>query len=239
MDTEAVLGNVTFTPVVGPLEHSPTIGVVAAALAKAQGALSTVPRTKLMQGEKYSFWYADLAACWEACRKPLADNKLAVVQLPTITDTSVVVATLLAHESGEWFRGEVAIPVRDRSAQVVGAALTYARRYGLSALVGLASDEDLDADAIDREERRKGAPEKRAKPPAGDAGPVRVIEAAMAAKKLALKNVLDYCKTAFGKDTLAALDIQQTNILLALIRQGAAAITEATLRAEEAKGAKK
>ncbi len=100
-----------------------------------------------------------------------------MTQIPLDGGNGVLVATLLLHESGEWIRGEMWMPVAQQSPQGYGSALTYARRYGLSALCGLASDDD-DADAASagssrgqqaRSPQRSGQPSQAASSPTGPA----------------------------------------------------------------------
>lgn len=135
----------------GP-ERSETVGKLALALAKAQGAMSAAAKDK--ENPYFRSRYADLASVWDACRLPLAENALAVVQTIETLKTWVIVNTLLAHESGEWISSRLAVPVtpgKDKdtgqtriTAQSFGSAITYARRYALSAMVGVAPDDDDD-----------------------------------------------------------------------------------------------
>lgn len=158
---------------------SPVIGNIAKALAAAQLAMGpaikdrvgTIPGKDGKQG--YSYGYATLAACFEAIQ-PLHANGIAVTQIPLDGGNGVLVATLLMHESGEWIRGEMWMPVAQQSPQGYGSALTYARRYGLSALCGLASDDDDGAEATHGPQRTQArqpsarpAPVKAAAPDLG------------------------------------------------------------------------
>ena len=61
-----------------------------------------------------------------------------------------MVETVLAHESGEWISGELLLPLTKADAQGVGSAITYGRRYGLAAIVGIVADEDDDGNAASR-----------------------------------------------------------------------------------------
>lgn len=168
------------------LETSPTIGAIAAALAKAQGAMGVARKDATGRVGKDGgrvYPYASLASVWDAVRAPLAANELAVIQTtePAGPD-SVCVVTTLAHASGEWFRGRLPLPVRQADAQGFGSALTYARRYALSAIVGIAPEDDDAAEAVRqgnapaprREERRLPAaasPAPAAEQPAAAAPP--------------------------------------------------------------------
>jgi hypothetical protein len=126
--------------------QSETIGALAAALSKAQADITGA--LKDSSNPFFKSKYADLASCWDACRKQLAANNLAVIQTVSVNwerDESVLVTTL-AHSSGEWVRSELPIRAKDGSPQAQGSAITYARRYALAAIVGLAQIDD-DAEA--------------------------------------------------------------------------------------------
>ena len=135
---------------------SETIGTIAAALAKAQvelnnpeKSLSATIRSPFPREAERTFRYAPLASGLDIVRKSLGKHEIATVQTTAIDKESGLVrlTTILAHASGEWISSdwpvcpvsETAIPHR------MGAALTYARRYALFTLVGIAGEDDLDA----------------------------------------------------------------------------------------------
>jgi hypothetical protein len=135
---------------------SETIGTIAAALAKAQAqlvnpekSLTGTIRSDGTGGAERSFRYAPLSSGLDIVRKTLSQHEIATVQTTSIDQTAGIVrlSTVLAHASGEWIAsdwpvcaiGETAVPHR------MGAALTYARRYALFTLVGIAGEDDLDA----------------------------------------------------------------------------------------------
>jgi hypothetical protein len=135
---------------------SETIGAIAAALAKAQGELAN-PEKSLMatirspfprEGER-TFRYASLASGLDIVRKSLGHHEIAIVQTTAIDRVSgqIQLTTLLAHSSGEWISSDLPVcPLSDTAApHRMGAALTYARRYALFAVVGIAGEDDLDA----------------------------------------------------------------------------------------------
>jgi len=128
------------------MEKSESIGKLAAALAKAQGQIKEAKRDSANPFFKTT--YADLGAIWEACREALVSNGLAVIQVAENGgDGLVSVSTILAHESGEWIGGALTLkPVKD-DPQGAGSAITYARRYGLAAIVGVAPGGDDDGEA--------------------------------------------------------------------------------------------
>lgn len=92
--------------------------------------------------------YADLNSIWLACQTALSENKLAAIQDVTTNDNGVAVSTRIVHESGEWLEcGPLTVPLGKKDAQGVGSAITYGRRYGLSATLGIVADEDDDGNA--------------------------------------------------------------------------------------------
>ena len=120
------------------LEMSKSVGQLSASLANAQGAL----RNAKKNSENFHSKYANLAACLDAARGPLSQNKLAVVQLPFFEGCEVGVRTLLSHSSGEWIISTLKLKAIKTDAQSVGKAITYARRYAFCAMVGLAAEDD-------------------------------------------------------------------------------------------------
>jgi hypothetical protein len=124
--------------------QSEQINELAAALSKAQANI-----TGALKDSANPFFrskYADLASCWDACRKQLTDNNLSVIQTTDIVADTVVVRTTLAHSSGQWISGILPVKAKDDGPQAQGSGITYARRYALAAMVGLAQIDD-DAEA--------------------------------------------------------------------------------------------
>ena len=125
------------------MKTSEQISELAAALAAAQGMMQNAIMNRV--NPHFKSKYADLAAIWDAARKPLSANGLSIVQ--TIGDG--VLHTRLLHTSGQWIASEHPLPLSGRP-QEIGSALTYARRYSLSALIGIAADEDDDANTVQK-----------------------------------------------------------------------------------------
>lgn len=168
---------------------------LAAALAKAQRAMgaATKDRTADVRSDKgaYKYAYATLAAVWESIREPLTANGLAVVQQVSTSAEGVSVQTTLAHESGESVSAETRMPVGLKTPQGYGSAITYARRYGLSGLVGVVADEDDDgAEAV-------GKPATNGRTPQNEAQTLEALKASVAAtakpatKTAAKRNYVD------------------------------------------------
>src|SRR5215813_9474824 len=135
---------------------SKTIGTIAAALAKAQAQLVN-PEKSLVgtirsdhaSGAERSFRYAPLSNGLDIVRKTLSQHEIATVQTTSIDEGAGIVrlSTILAHASGEWIASDWPVcPITDTATpHRMGAALTYARRYALFTLVGIAGEDDLDA----------------------------------------------------------------------------------------------
>jgi hypothetical protein len=138
------------------LRSSETIGTLAAALAMAQAALVNpekslvgIIRSEVPGATERSFRYAPLSSGLEIVRKTLSQHEIATLQTTSIDETSGLVrlSTVLAHASGEWIASDWPVCAISETAAPhrMGAALTYARRYALFTLVGIAGEDDLDA----------------------------------------------------------------------------------------------
>lgn len=120
---------------------SASISELAKALALAQAEIKPAAKDKL--NPHFKNQYADLASVWDACRSALTKNGISVVQAPGIDQTEAVyLDTILAHTSGEWICGRLPVRPVQNTPQGLGSALTYARRYGLASMVGVAPDDD-------------------------------------------------------------------------------------------------
>jgi len=112
-----------------------------AALAIAQGQIQSAIADK--ENKHFNFKYADLDACWDACRKPLSENELAVVQLPSVgPDGAVTVKTILGHSSGQSISCTYTMHPEKSGPQALGSCITYLRRYTLCPLVGISQEDD-------------------------------------------------------------------------------------------------
>src|SRR6516162_8714627 len=135
---------------------SETIGTIAAALAKAQAQLINpekslvgIIRSDATGAAQRSFRYAPLSSGLDIVRKTLSQHEIAAVQTTSIDESVGIVRlnTVLAHASGEWIASDWPVCAISDTATPhrMGAALTYARRYALFTLVGIAGEDDLDA----------------------------------------------------------------------------------------------
>ncbi len=139
------------------MKTSESIKEIGAALAKARAGFHPVVKDRVahVKSDKgsYSFAYADLSSVIDAVRGALSDNGIAVVQGTATGPEGVTVETRLVHASGEWIESAITMRVEGNRPQNIGSAITYARRYGLSAMVGISSEEDDDANAAEGNHR--------------------------------------------------------------------------------------
>src|SRR4051812_23628013 len=150
---------------------SQSIAAIASALAKAQTALvnpektmtATIRDDRRGQGAERSFRYASLSSGLDLVRKALGQHEIALVQTTALDEATRTVRlnTVLAHSSGEWIASDWPVcSLSDmNSPQRMGAALTYARRYAMFTLVGIAGEDDLDAPDLDVPDRGPTATE--------------------------------------------------------------------------------
>jgi hypothetical protein len=121
---------------------SEDIKELAKALCEAQGKIKNVHK----ESSGYQYKYADLGNCINAVKEPLRENGLALTQLIDKEEGELVLITLLMHTSGQWIKS--AFPLNttvismQNKMQAFGAVISYARRYSLAAIIGLAQEDD-------------------------------------------------------------------------------------------------
>ena len=125
--------------------QSESINELAAALSKAQAQMEFARKDS--SNPFFKSKYADLSSVWAACKKPLAENGLSIVQACNFLEDKpdyVCVETQLNHASGQWMRGKLVMKPVKNDPQAIGSCLSYARRYSLSAMIGVYADDDDD-----------------------------------------------------------------------------------------------
>lgn len=133
------------------MNRSESIAKLVAALAKAQSEFPAIPRDKTVQvrtktGGTYTFAYAPLDTIMDKIRPALKSNGLAFMQ--SLNGESL--STTLLHTSGEWLASDpMPVRVADSGPQAFGSAITYARRYALTAILGLVTEDDDDGNAAE------------------------------------------------------------------------------------------
>jgi len=127
------------------MNSSAQINELITALAKAQGKIKPAVFNKINSFYTKSK-YADFKSCMEACREPISENGLAIIQSCQTVDGNLVLVTLLAHTSGQWISSIFPLLMDKQTSQGLGSAVTYAKRYSLCAMIGIVADEDVDQD---------------------------------------------------------------------------------------------
>lgn len=140
---------------------------IASALAKAQSEMGRLVKDKTARvstksGTSYSFSYADLATLLDIAKPALSKYGIAIVQAPSVETINlppardgepakiigrVTLETRLSHDSGEWLESSLTVMAEDVAPQKIGSAITYARRYALSCMIGVASEDDDDGNS--------------------------------------------------------------------------------------------
>src|ERR1700689_1627208 len=152
-------------------QSSSSIANLAAALAKAQIALVNPEKSLVAtirqggaSGAEQTFRYAPLSSGLEIVRKTLGEHEIATVQTTAIDQGAGIVnlTTVLAHSSGEWISSDWPVCAISETAtpRRMGAALTYARRYALFTLVGIAGEDDLDAPDLATPQQPTSGPQR-------------------------------------------------------------------------------
>lgn len=136
-----------------------TAGALAAALAKAQGEISNATFNKT--NPHFKSKYADLASIRDAVTPALSKHGLSVTQLTDFTGERFVLRTRLMHSAGEYVESSYPLPLAADKPQVMGSAISYARRYSLAAIIGIASEEDDDAEGAEGRTSGNGHAEPR------------------------------------------------------------------------------
>ncbi|MDA8311458.1 MAG: ERF family protein [Actinomycetota bacterium] len=209
------------------MRSSEQIDQLAAALAAAQAAFPPVKKDRTATvptktGGTYSYHYADLTDLLDAVRPVLTANGLAVVQ----GGTGERMVTRLVHTSGQWIESDGTLPATQATPQGLGSAITYARRYWLSALLGIAAEEDDDG-ALGSDAPK---PARRKSTETGEA-----ITEAQLRKVLALFNDLgilnrterlDYTRTVVGRDVGSSRELtkKEASALIEAISSDVAAL---------------
>ena len=143
------------------MRTSDTIAEVASALADATAQLENVGKAHRANAGKARYSYANIADVLRVTRPVLASHGLALVQGQDLTAEQVVVVTRLVHRSGEWMETDCRVPVdRQGGIQGTGSAMTYARRYAVLGLLGIAAEDDDGRAAQRRPEPHRAAPRR-------------------------------------------------------------------------------
>lgn len=144
------------------MEKSEQINELAAALSKAQGEMRNAGKNA--DNPYFKSKYADLGEILNTAKEPLAKYGLAITQLyDGMSSKDISVTTMLMHSSGQYIANTGNYPATKQDIQGVGSAITYARRYSLAAMLGLAQEDD-DGNAACQQTQKAAAPKAQEKP---------------------------------------------------------------------------
>jgi len=151
------------------MNTSSEIDKIAEALSQAQAKFGVPPKDKtatvtMKSGGQYRYKYATLANTIAAVRAALSEVGIASNHATVFEGMDMVVITRLTHKSGQWMQTEFRATLPDKLPQTAGSAQTYGMRYGLSAICGIAADEDDDGAAAHRTEPGVGIGGPRGQP---------------------------------------------------------------------------
>lgn len=197
------------------MERSESIAELSAALAKAQGLLEGAKKDS--NNPFFKSKYADLASVWDACRKPLSDNNLSVVQLAGSSCENpeiITIETMLCHSSGEWISGALSVKPVKTDPQAIGSCITYLRRYSLQAIVGIAPEDDDGNEASGKDgkpETKQHLPTPPPKTQPRPIGPEKLSDA-QRGKLWAMLKQKDGIQDSDAKDFMAWLTSQYESI---------------------------
>lgn len=144
------------------MEKSDMINELAAALSKAQSQMAN-PK-KSAENPFFKMKYATLDEVWDVARKPLTENHLSIVQSPEKDGSDLAITTLLLHNSGQFLSSKLTVTPKAQDVQSVGSAITYARRYALMAILGIAPEDDDGEQAMNRDGKNNGKQSQKNKP---------------------------------------------------------------------------
>ncbi len=151
-----------------PLRKSATFGRIAGAMAEARKNFKPIKKDRT--NPFYKSKYADLEGVIAATAMALGDAGIVVLQPPCTTEREVMVTTLLAHSSGEWFESDLTLPADQENkfnSQTVGSAITYARRYALLGMLNVSAEDDDDGNAAVGGGGTVKMPERKSAPQTG------------------------------------------------------------------------
>lgn len=193
-----------------PMNQSEQINELATALSKCQGEIT--PALKDSSNPFFKSKYADLNSVWSVCREPLSKHGLCVIQtIDNGGEGEPILITTLAHISGQWIKSTAPIPIKEEvgpidpkkkayknDPQALGSSITYMRRYCLSAIVGISTDEDDDGEKA----MNRNAKESKEKPKVADLPAISSDEANK------IKELADSCDPEYLKKLMGYLGQQ-------------------------------
>jgi hypothetical protein len=179
---------------------------LAKSLSKAQGEMTNAPKDA--NNPHFKADYATLASIWDVIRKPLSNNGLSVIQLFTNEGEILFLETVLMHASGQLMTSKYPILPIQNTPQGYGSAITYARRYTLAAMLGIAPEDDDGVEAskpVQQQEFPKSAP----LPHVVTESQLKRLFAITSSKKWPPEVVKERLKSSYGHESTSQLTPKQ------------------------------
>lgn len=202
------------------MNKSESIKNLAIALAKFQAEVKNPPNTA--NNPFFKSKYAPLSEVLNTTRPILSKHGLSVVQAPSGDGENIVVTTLLLHESGEWIESEPLILKADKpTAQGAGSAITYARRYALSAMLGISSEDDDDGNQAGKQDNEKDRTNTNTKTENNNLATksqLNLIYKLAKEKNYDDKNMSNYIKSMYQKENSKELTKQEASSLIEMLQ---------------------
>jgi ERF superfamily len=187
------------------MERSTEIQELAKALSLAQGEMGAAKMDSV--NPFYKSKYANLGSVIESIKVPLKNHGLSISQFTEGDGTNVTLTTVLMHESGQWLSSTVSLPLPPDSkniAQQLGIISTYLRRYGLSAILSVYTEEDTDGNDVGKDSKA----EDKSKSTKSSKTPEPVTEEVLAKQK----EVIELCKNRGGQNNKDLMTILEKHL---------------------------
>lgn len=140
------------------MRTSETIDLISGALALAQAEFKPVAKNK--QNPHFKNWYADLASIFDATRPSLSKHGIAISQFPSFSEGRVEITTRLLHKSGQWLENTLSLKPSGDTPQALGSAITYGKRYGVEAILGVSGEDEDDGNEASKSNGNQNYPQK-------------------------------------------------------------------------------
>lgn len=201
------------------MNRSESIAELATALSKFQGEVSNPPNSKTVNTGSFSYKYSPLDEILSLIRPLLSNNGLSMVQAPIMKDGLVGVTTTLLHKSGEWMEFEpILLKLDKQSAQGAGSAITYSRRYAISSILGISSEDDDDANSIEPKSSGANSTEnKQGNTNIASDKQLGLVYKLVKDKEYGADSISKYIKTAYNKDSSKELTKQEASELIEML----------------------
>ena len=201
------------------MNKSDSIKNLSIALSKFQSEVKNPPNTA--NNPFFKSKYAPLSDVLNITRPILSKYGLSIVQAPSTNGENIVITTLLLHESGEWLEPEpLSLKMDKVTAQGAGSAITYARRYALSAILGISSEDDGDGNQSNTDKKQVEKPKnKSAENNMASEKQLSLIYKLSKERNYNSQNMSNYIKSMYQKNSSKELTKQEASELIEMLNE--------------------